>query len=119
MGDADDTPLTNASRPSVPDLFARLIVDVRAWVQAEIALLKGRGEALVTSLRTAVFLIAAAAVLATVGLFALGTGLILALSPYVGPAWATTIIVVMFFGLAGLCGWLGWRRIDAVFEDKS
>jgi fatty acid desaturase len=114
----DDTRVPT-SRPSVPELFARLIADVRAWVQAEIALLKSRSGALVSSLRAAIFLITAAAVLATVGLFAMAIGLIMALATVIGPAWATVIVVVTLFTLAALFGWLGWKRIDAVFEDRK
>ena len=117
MGD-DETRMP-ASRPSVPELFARLITDVRAWVRAEVALFKGRGGALVASLRAAIFLITAAAVLATVGLFAMAIGLIMALATVMGPAWATAVVVVTLFTLAGIFGWLGWRRIDAVFEDRK
>jgi hypothetical protein len=118
MGDGEDTRVTAASRPSVPDLFARLIADAREWVRAEIALIKCRGEALIESLRTAVILIVAAVMLATVALFALAIGLILALATFVGPAWATVIVVVSLLLLAAILGWMGWQRIEAVFEDK-
>lgn len=118
MGDGDETRVSATSRPSVPDLFARLIADAREWLKAEIALIKCRGEALVESLRTAVILIVSAVMLATVALFALAIGLILALATFVGPAWATAIVVVSLLLLAGLCGWLGWQRIERVFEDK-
>jgi hypothetical protein len=116
MGDGEETRVP--ARPSVPDLFARLIADAREWVRAEVALIKCRGEALVESLRTAVILIVSAVMLATVALFALAIGLILALATFVGPAWATAIVVVTLLLLAALLGWMGWRRIEQVFEDK-
>lgn len=118
MGDEDDTRVSTSSRPSVPDLFAQLIADAREWVKAEIALIKCRGEALVESLRTAVILIVSAVMLATVALFALAIGLILALATFVGPAWATAIVVASLLLLAALFGWLGWKRLEQVFEDK-
>ena len=117
MGDGEDTRVT--SRPSVPDLFARLIADAREWLKAEVALVKCRGEALVEGLRTAVILIASAVILATVALFALAIGLILALATFVGPGWATAIVVVSLLLLAAILGWMGWQRIERVFEDKS
>ena len=107
------------ARPSVPDLFARLIADARMWVKAEAALLKCKGEALVEALRTAVILIVIAVMLATVALFALAIGLILALATLIGPAWATAIVVVALLVIAGICGWLGVMRIERAFEDKS
>jgi hypothetical protein len=116
MGDGEDNRIP--ARPSVPDLFARLIADAREWVKAEVALIKCRGEALVESLRTAVILIVAAVMLATVALFALAIGLILALATFVGPAWATVIVVVSLLLLAAIFGWMGWQRIESVFEDK-
>ncbi|CAM3219158.1 Phage holin family protein [Sphingomonas antarctica] len=107
------------TRPSVPDLFARLITDGRAWAKAELALLKCRGESLVEALRTAVVLIVAAIMLATVASFALAIGAILWLATLVGPLWATVIVVVTLLALAGILGWLGVARIGRVFEDKS
>jgi hypothetical protein len=116
MGDGEDPRVP--ARPTVPDLFARLIADGRAWIKAELALLKCRGEALVESLRTAVILIVVAIMLSSVALFALAIGLILALATWVGPAWATAIVVVSLLLLAAISGWMGWRRIEQVFEDK-
>jgi hypothetical protein len=115
-GDGEDTRVT--ARPSVPDLFARLIADARLWVKAEVALLKCRAESLVEALRTAVILIVVAVMLATVALFALAIGLILALATWVGPAWATAIVVATLLVIAGICAWLGVNRISQAFEDK-
>lgn len=106
-------------RPSVSDLFARLIADAQTWVKAELALLKCRGTTLVGALRSAVILILVAALLATVALFALAIGLILTLATIVGPGWATAIVVVTLLAIAGLCGWLGVGRIKGAIEDQS
>lgn len=121
MGDGPDAE-TDTPRPvraSVPDLFARLIGDVRVWAKAEFALLKCRGESLIGALRTAVILIVVAVMLATVALFAGAIGAILALATLVGSGWATLIVVLTLLVIAGICGWLGVARVQRAFEDKA
>ena len=64
-------------------------------------------------------LILVAVMLATVALFALAIGVILALATIVGPAWATAIVVITLLVIAGISGWLGVARIQRAFEDQS
>ncbi len=116
---ADGAGLRVPPRPSIAELAARLIADARAWVQAEIALLKCRGGTLAGALRTAVILLVVALVLASLALIALAVGLVLALATLVGPGWATAIVVVALLAAAGLCGWLGIGRIRQAFKDQS
>lgn len=113
----DDEDARTVARPSVPDLFARLIADARSWARAEIAVLRTRGSALAAGVRSGAILIVAAILMATAALVALAVGLVLSLAAVVGPALATLIVVAALLALAGLCGWLGWARIARTFED--
>lgn len=103
----------------VPQLFAQLTADARAFAHAEIALLKARGQVWAGGLKAAAILIGAAIAFAMVATVALGAGLVLALATLVGPLGATGIVVASFLALAGLCGWLGARRISRTSQDAS
>lgn len=78
---------------TLADLFTRLGDDARELAQAEIALAKARGSAMVGRYRLAAIYFAAAGVLAFASLLALFVGMILLVSVWLGPGAATAIVV--------------------------
>ncbi|HKY82100.1 MAG TPA: phage holin family protein [Sphingobium sp.] len=85
-------PQVDEQTDSVRDAFAQLYADGRAYADAEIERQKLRAGIAGAGVRDAVIFGAAGVMLAFAGLVALLVGLILLLSPQVGPGWATAIV---------------------------
>lgn len=95
----------------IGQLFTQLVDDGKRFAQAEIELYKAKAQEKAEPIKWAAILGGAAATLALGALIALLVGLILALSPQVGPLGATLIVVVTTLALAGVLGYLAYQRI--------
>lgn len=95
----------------IGQLFTQLVDDGKRFAQAEIELYKAKAQEKAEPIKWAAILGGAAATLALGALIALLVGLILALSPQVGPLGATLIVVVTTLALAAVLGYLAYQRI--------
>jgi hypothetical protein len=96
---------------SVGTLVQQLVGDAREYAVAEVQLAKAKALAQVTRYKNAGVFFAVAGVLALAALVALLVGLILTLTPLVGPGFATLIVIGGSFGLAGILAWIGKGRL--------
>ena len=103
-GDARDT-------RSFGELFSQLAGDLGLLVQQEIALAKKEFQTALVQAGIGVVALAVALTLATVGLIAVLTSVILALA-LVMPHWAAALVVgLIFIVLAGVAAYLGIQRL--------
>lgn len=108
-----------SERESVSHLLSRLVDDVRNLVQAEVALQKAKLSERLAGYKSAVVFFAAAGVLALAALIALLVGLIMTLATLVGPGWATLIVVLSVFVIAGVLGLIGKSRLSAIGQPEG
>lgn len=92
-------------------LVSRLVDETRTLAGAEIALYQARIGERVSAYKNAAIFFAIAGVLALAGLIALLVGAILALATLVGPGFATAIVVVVVFAIAGVLGIVGKGKL--------
>ena len=103
-GDARDT-------RSFGELFSQLAGDLGLLVQQEVALAKKEFQTALVQAGIGVVALAVALTLATVGLIAVLTSVILALA-LVMPHWAAALVVgLIFIVLAGVAAYLGIQRL--------
>lgn len=99
-------------------LIGQLWEDGRALAHAELRLVKSKAFAVLRRSRTAIILLLVAAILAFASVVALMLGLVLALAPLVGAAFAGLILLAAGLGVAGLLAWMAMRLIAGP-EPKS
>lgn len=102
----------------IGELLGRLVEDGKGFARAEIGYYRALAIATLRAAGLGIGLGVAAVVLAGSAVTALLVGLILALATLIGPGWATLAVVVATLALAGLLGWLGYRRIGSAFGGK-
>mgnify|MGYP004520030393 CR=1 FL=1 len=102
---------------SVGTLVSRLVAESRQLAQAEVALYKAKVGERVTAYRNAAIYFGVAAVLALSAVTALLVGLIMTLATLVGPGWATVIVVVGVFVIAGVLALVGKNRLAPAKPD--
>lgn len=117
-GDLIVEPDVIVREPGLVDLFGQLAVDARDVARAEAGLVKARAIDTLGRYKAAAILFAAAGTLGGAVLVALLIGLILTLSPYVGPGPATLIVVGVFGLIAVILGLLGKARLTAAKPDE-
>jgi hypothetical protein len=110
---ADPGPLP-PERP-VGEVVHELIENGKAYVRAEIDLLKAIAAAKGKALAVPAGLFATAFLLALVALTALAVGVVMALATLIGPLAAGFIGMLLFGALAGLLGWYGYQRLRRDF----
>ena len=96
-----------AQDASLTDLVGQLATDVKETAQAEIGLVRARVSTKLGEFRTAAIYFAVAGVLALAALIALLVGLILALTPSVGPGFATLIVIGVTLAIAVILSLFG------------
>jgi hypothetical protein len=121
-GGADETPAVSAdveARPALGELFARLVDELRAMVDAEIALY--RAEAIKRGLTAGVAagLMIGALTLAQGALIATLVGLILWLAPVIGTGFSIVAVVSAALVIAALLAWLGFRQIGRMVDPDA
>lgn len=106
-------------RESVSSLLSRLVEHVRDLVSAEVALQKAKLGERIAGYKSAVVFFAIAGVLALAALIALLVGLIMTLTPSVGPGFATLIVVGVVLVIAGVLGMMGKSRLTAIGQPEA
>jgi hypothetical protein len=101
-----------AEQDSIGELFTRLAHDARDAAIAEVDLIKVRASTTIGRYRGAAIYFAAAGVLALAALIALLIGLIMTLTPHVGPGFATLIVIGTVAVLAGVLALIGRGRLS-------
>lgn len=99
---------------SIGELLNRLGEDARRFGEAELAYYRTLAADKIDEVRTSLWMGALAAALMLAAAVALVVGLVLTLSPWVGPGFATLIIVALAGGAAWLLGRLAWRHVKRV-----
>lgn len=101
------------ARPERPvgELVHELIEDGKAYARAEIGLVKAIAAAKGKALAMPAALFAAALVFALAAVTALAVGLVEALATLIGPLAAGVAGLLIFAGIAGALGWLGYQRL--------
>lgn len=100
-------------RVSVPALVTQLLHDGVDLVRAEVRLAKARAGAKLAEVKVGAIFLAAAALIAFLGLIGLVVGLVMALATLVGPGFAGLIVLVVALLIAGVLGLLGAKRLSA------
>lgn len=96
----------------IGQLFSRLVDDGKSYARAEVEFYKAKATDKVEPVKWAAIYGGAALTLALSSVTALLVGLILSLEPQVGPFAATLIVVLATLALAGLLGWLAYKRVS-------
>lgn len=97
----------------IRDLFGRLREDGTTYVKAEVAFYKELAAERGKRAGIAAAFGVGAAVLALAALITLLVGLVMTLSPSVGPGLATLIVVVVTLAIAGVLGFMARSRFAA------
>ncbi len=95
---------------SIGTLAARAVADARAYADAELAYWKALALDRMGDARAAIILGGIVFLFAQAAAIALIVGLVLILSPHVGPGLATLIVVFAALAIAGLAGAAAFRR---------
>jgi len=103
---------------SIGVLIGRLVEDGKSYAQAEIGYYRTLAASKLAEARLGLIFGVAALVIALCSVTALLVGLILSLAGFVGPGWATLIVILVALALASLLGWLAYRRIQRLFGNK-
>ncbi len=107
--------MIEGERPGVEaglaELVGQLAGDAREVASAEIGLIKARVSTSVSRFRAAAILFAIAGALALAALVALLFGLIVTLSPHVGPGAATVIVVGVVLVIAVIFALVGRGKL--------
>ena len=100
------------------DVFARLVDEGKGCAQAEIGYYRTLVRSKLRDARSMLWMGAAALALAQAASVALVVGLVLTLSPLVGPGWATLIVVVATCLVAGVMARLAWVHVKRIIGEK-
>lgn len=95
----------------IGQLFSQLVDDGKRYARAEVELYKAKAADKAEPVKWAAIFGGAALTLALSAVTALLVGLILALETLVGPLAATLIVVLATMAVAGLLGWMAYKRI--------
>lgn len=117
-------PLANeqAAERSLVDDVRQLVDDGRTLVEAELAYQKSRAAVAGQAAKSVAGWGALALALVFFALMALVLGLILVLTPLIGPVGATLAVVIGLLVLAGLAGMKAlhrWQRAAALLSDEG
>lgn len=104
-----------AEPAGVGEAVAQVADDAKAYAAAQVALYRTIALARWRVAQSGLILGAIAAVLALAAIGALLVGLILGLSPSVGPWGATGIVIGVTLLVAALLGWLAGRKLGEAF----
>lgn len=104
--------------PSVGELFSQLVDDGKGYAQAELLYYKTLVRSKLRDGRASLWMGAVAIGLANAAIIALIVGLVLTLSPYVGPGYATLIVVLVAGGAAGIMARLAWVHVKNIIGEK-
>ena len=100
-------------------LIARAVGDGRAYAEAEIAYWRALALDRLTDARAAAVFGIVVLLLAQAAAIALIVGLVMILTPYVGPGLATLIVVLVAAGAAALFAWAAVRRFRRATRPRD
>lgn len=103
---------------SIGELLGRLADDARTLGEAELDYYRTLARGKLREARAGLWLGSIAVALGLAASVALVVGLVLTLSPSVGPGLATLIVVVVVGGWSALMGRLAWVHIKRVIGGK-
>lgn len=103
---------------TIGELLTRLAGDAKAYGNAELAYYKALVRERLRAGRASLWMGGVAIGLAQAAAVALVVGLVMTLTPLVGPGFATLIVVTVALGLAVLMGYLAWQQIKKVIGNK-
>ncbi len=104
---------------SIATLFSRALADAENLARAEIELQKAKVVARIDQTRNGILLLLASVATGSVALTALVVGVLMVLTPLVGPTWATVIVVGTLVLVSGLLGWLAMRHFKLLFGTSE
>lgn len=104
---------------SIGTLIGRLVEDGKSYAHAEIGYYRTLVASKLGEAKLGLIFGLAALVIALCAVTALLVGLILSLATLVGPGWATLIVILAALALAGLLGWLAYKRIQRLFGSEA
>jgi len=100
------------------DLLGRLVEDGKGYAQAEIGYYRTLARSKLRDARAMLWMGAVSIGLLSAALVALTVGLVLTLAQYVGPGWATLIVVVTISAIAGIMARLAWVHVKRIIGEK-
>lgn len=106
-------------RPTLAQLFGRLVDDGEDFIRAEVGLYRAQAGAKLLDARWIAAAFGAAILLGQGVLIASLVGLILALAPRLGPGWATLIVVGITLAAIALLIRIGVRRLKALLNPDD
>jgi len=104
---------------SIGTLVARALADGRAYAQAEADYWKAFAQSRLGDLRAAIVFGGIVLLLGQAAAIALIVGLVMTLTPHVGPGLATLIVVVVASGAAALFARAAWRRFRRATRPRK
>lgn len=112
-----DDPVRNepVGDESIATLLSRVLADAEHVARAEIELQKAKVVARIDEARNGVFLLLASVATGSVALTALVVGVLMVLTPLIGPGGATAIVVGTLVLVSALLGWLAMRHFKLLF----
>ncbi|UZK70124.1 phage holin family protein [Sphingomonas sp. S1-29] len=106
-------------QPGVTTLVARTVEDAKRWSQAELAYYKALAGDRGGDAGVGIGFGVAALALAQAALIAALVGIVLTLTPVIGPGWATLVVVFATLALAGLLSWLALGKLRRATRPVS
>lgn len=104
---------------SIPALVTQLIDDGKQFARSELNFYRTLVMSRVGEARNGIILVVAALSLIHAVLVAALVGLVLVLTPLIGPGGATATVVLLGLALTGLLGWLGWLQLSKAIAGKD
>jgi hypothetical protein len=104
---------------SLGALIASALADGRAYAEAEIAYWKTLALTRLVDMRGALVLALGGLLLAQAAAIALVVGLVMMLTPYLGPGLATLIVVIVATGIAALLARIALVRLRRAIRPRN
>ncbi|MBX3564638.1 MAG: phage holin family protein [Sphingomonas sp.] len=107
-----------AKDQALGDLLGRLVEDGKGYAQAELGYYRTLARAKLRDARAALWMGAVSLGLLSAAMVALTVGLVMTLAQYVGPGWATLLVVVAISAIAGVMARLAWVQVKRIVGEK-
>lgn len=104
---------------SVVTLLSRAVSEAQNVARAEIELQKLRLLARVGEAKSGAILAGGALIAGSLALVGLVVGMLLIVSAYLGPVWATVIVVGVLLVAGAVMGWLALRHFKTMFAPAA
>ena len=106
----DLPPSPDEDRP-IGEIVHELIENGRAYAKAEVNVVKAMATSKASAVKTPAILFGIAYLLLNAAIVALAVGVALGLATLIGPLAGGAVGFLLFAGLAGLCGWIGYAKL--------